>query len=95
MSSPFKSRAVGKSRKDALDIALAEAVEQAGKLQGGKKLPVGKKIVGGQLVARVMMPATPAQVREIKAALEQEWQALEPRLLELIGKILGKEVRKI
>lgn len=95
MSSPFKPQAMKKSRNGALDIALAEAVAQAEKLQNGNKLPVGKKIVGGQLVARVMVPATPTQVRDIKQSLEQEWQQLEPRLIEKIGKILGKEVRKI
>jgi hypothetical protein len=94
MSSPFKSQAK-KNRKGALDLALTDAIEQASKLQQGKKLPVGKKVVGGQLAARVMMPATAAQVRQIKEALEEEWQALEPRLVDKIGKILGKEVRKI
>lgn len=91
----IKSRSPRKTRKGALDLALAAAVEQASNLQQGKKLPVGKKITGGSLTARLMVPATAAQQREIRAMLEEEWLQLEPRLIEKIGKIIGKDMKRI
>lgn len=99
MSSPFKPQAPKKNRKGA---ALTDAIEQAAKLQHGKKLPVGKRISSGQMSVRLLMPATKKQQQEIHNLVEQEWKAIEPqwraaesRILDKVNVILGKEVKRI